>query len=405
MDIKPILLSLKHNKFMAILMVIQIALTMGVLSSSVLVATATLSEWNMPSGIPHEDIVRISPEFYDETQDVGQAMVRDIERVEQMSQVVAITTSSQVPFTSERLTNVYVSADKEAKRHQTAIFDSDKALFNVLDLKLVEGRWLDDSDLVKGPAETTPESASVVMVSQDMATELFGENSAVGETVWLSQGGNPVQIVGVYSNFMTGERLNGQGRSYQSMIRPQIKWAANSQPHYLMRVAGGQAATLMPDLLALFYKERGRYVNTTELLKRTQKRMYDGRGSRALTFLVISAVLLLITALGITGLTAFQITQKKKQIGTRRALGAKKRDIIRYFLTENAIITWLGLTLGIIVTLIISFDLSQSMNENLLSFSVLGATGLLIWFINALAVWFPARQAANIAPAIVTRSA
>ena len=80
MDIKPIFLSLKQNKFLAILMVIQIAFTMGVLSSSVLVATGTLRDWGMPSGIPHEDIIRISPEFFDETQNIGQALVKDIER-------------------------------------------------------------------------------------------------------------------------------------------------------------------------------------------------------------------------------------------------------------------------------------------------------------------------------------
>ena len=57
MEIKPIFLSFKQNKFMTILMVIQIAFTMGVLSSSVLVATQTLREWNMPSGIPHEEVI------------------------------------------------------------------------------------------------------------------------------------------------------------------------------------------------------------------------------------------------------------------------------------------------------------------------------------------------------------
>ena len=203
------------------------------------------------------------------------------------------------------------------------------------------------------------------MLSEAMAKVMFGEEPAVGQTIWLTNGGDPVQVVGVYSNFMTGERLNGRGKSYQSIIRPQVTWTINSQPHYLIKTEQGKAPTMLEDVLATFYQERGRYVTRYETLKRIQKRMYDGRGSTALTFLVISVVLVIITALGITGLTAFQVTQKRKQIGTRRALGAKKSDIIRYFLTENTLITLTGLFIGTIVTLFITFGLSETSRPKL----------------------------------------
>ncbi len=216
---------------------------------------------------------------------------------------------------------------------------------------------------------------------------------------------DPVKVIGVYSNFMTGERLNGRGKSYQSIIRPQVKWSQSQQPHYLMRVEKGTGVALLEDIIEVFYQERGRYINSSELLKRTQKRMYDGRGSRALTFLVLSVVLLIITGLGITGLTAFQVTQKRKQIGTRRALGAKKRDIMRYFITENSVLTLIGLVIGVVVTLSITFELSEQAGQNFFNMGILLMTAVTLWLVNVLAVWFPARRAANIAPAIVTRGA
>jgi putative ABC transport system permease protein len=405
MDIKPIFLSLKQNKFMAILMVIQIAFTMGVLSSSVLVATETLREWGMPSGIPHEDIIRISPEFFDDTQDVGQALVKDIERVKNMANVINIAPSNAVPFTAENMINVYLAAAEDAQEYKTVVFHSDENIFDVLQLSLIEGRLLTASDVIRGANDTTPENASQVMISQDMATALFSDQSAVGQTIWLSKNSDPVQVVGIYSNFMVGERINGLGKSYQSIIRPQVKWGQSQQPNYLIRVGSGKGTAMMEDIIDVFYQERGRYINSSELLKRTQKRMYDGRGSRALTMLVISLVLLIITGLGMTGLTAFQVTQKRKQIGTRRALGAKKSDIMRYFLTENTIITLIGLLIGILVTLIITFELSEQASQNFMNVSVLLLTGLVMWIVNILAVWFQAKRAANIEPAIVTRSA
>lgn len=405
MEIKPIFLSLKHNKFMAFLMVLQVALTMGVLSSSILVATTTLSEWNMPSGIPHEDIIRISPQFYDENQNIEQAMVRDIERVKQVADVVEVAPSNAVPFTAENMISVYADPNEEAQNYLTVVVESDESLFKVLDLKLIDGRWLNAADVVRGERSTIEQSAPVVMLSEEMARVMFGDQPAVGKTVWLEKGGDPVQVVGIYSNFMTGERLNGRGKSYQSIIRPQVTWTDSNQPHYLIRVESGKGPSMLQDILAIFYKERGRYVNSHETLKRTQKRMYDGRGSRALTFLVISAVLVIITALGITGLTAFQVTQKRKQIGTRRALGAKKRDVMRYFLTENSILTFIGLFIGVAVTLTITFELSEQAGQNFLNLSILAFTALGLWIINLLAVWFPAKRAANVAPAIVTRTA
>lgn len=405
MDIKPIFLSLKQNKFMAILMIVQIAFTMGVLSSSVLVATETLRAWGMPSGIPHEDILRISPEFFDETQDIGQALVKDIERVKNMPNVINIAPSNAVPFTAENMINVYLAPEEDAQEYKTVVFHSDESIFDVLQLSLIEGRLLTASDVIRGENNATPENASQVMISQDMASVLFADQTALGQTIWLSKNSDPVQVVGVYSNFMVGERLNGRGKSYQSIIRPQVKWSLSQQPHYLIRVESGQGTSMMEDIIDVFYQERGRYINSSELLKRTQKRMYDGRGSRALTMLVISVVLLMITGLGMTGLTAFQVTQRRKQIGTRRALGAKKSDIMRYFLTENTIITLIGLLIGILVTLIITFELSEQASQNFMNVSVLLLTGLVMWIVNILAVWFPAKRAANIEPAIVTRSA
>lgn len=405
MDIKPIFLGLKQNKFMAILMIIQIAFTMGVLSSSILVATTTLQEWNVPSGIPHEDIVRISPEFFDDTQNIGQALVNDITRVKTLPTVVNVAPSNAVPFTAENMIDVFLKTTEDAQGYKTVVVESDEQIFDVLQLSLIEGRFFTANDVIKGAYEETTEVASQVVISQEMARVLFGEQSAIGKTIWLSKNADPVNVIGVYSNFMTGERLNGRGKSYQSIIRPQVKWSISQQPHYLIRMETGTAVAGLEDIVEVFYRERGRYINVSELLKRTQKRMYDGRGSRALTFLVLSLVLLIITGLGITGLTAFQVTQKRKQIGTRRALGAKKSDIMRYFLTENSMLTFIGLIIGVALTLSITFELSEQAGQNFFNLTVLVMTGLLLWLVNMLAVWFPARRAANIAPAIVTRGA
>ena len=136
MEFRPILLSLKRNKAMAFLIIIQVALTLGVLSSSTLVSMMTLKEWNLPSGIPHEDIIRIRPIFYDDSIDAGEAHYRDMTRIKQLPGVVDISPSNVVPFAAENVSRVYLSADEEAQENRTNVFETDISIFNVLNLEL-----------------------------------------------------------------------------------------------------------------------------------------------------------------------------------------------------------------------------------------------------------------------------
>ena len=64
---------------------------------------------------------------------------------------------------------------------------------------------------------------------------------------------------------------------------------------------------------------------------------------------VISSILLAVTGGGIAGLSSFWVGQRRRQIGVRRALGATRRDIVRYFLIENALISVAGVIVGILL--------------------------------------------------------
>jgi len=402
MEFRPILLSLKHNKFMAILTILQIALTMTVLSVSVLKAWKTLAEWNLPSGIPHEHLIRVESELFDDSLDVGAAMARDLQRLQQHPQVLAVTRSNDSPFMAEDIVSVYTETGESAERFETVIFDADEQFTHTLQLQLRDGRFLNESDVTIAH-EQDGLSASVVMISEDMAKALFNQQSAIGKTLYLSREGDPVQIVGVYSNFMVGEDLNRRGKSYWSVLRPQVIYATNQEPQFIIRVAANDMDTMIEEMVSVFYQEQGRYVVASESMQRSQKRMYDGRGSRALTELILGCVLMLITAAGIAGLTSFQVNQRRQQIGARRALGARKSDILRYFLLENALVTWFGLAIGIVATFYLMFEISVRDDENYLNMGVIGLISLWMWLVSAVATWIPAHKATLISPSIVTR--
>src|SRR3546814_2713942 len=69
--------------------------------------------------------------------------------------------------------------------------------------------------------------------------------------------------------------------------------------------------------------------------------------------------LLLVTALGIVGLTSFWVSQRRRQIGVRRALGATRGDILRYFQTENFLIVSVGIAMG----MLLAYGLNQGLMQ------------------------------------------
>jgi len=119
---------------------------------------------------------------------------------------------------------------------------------------------------------------------------------------------------------------------------------------------------------------------------------------------VLITILLLVTALGIFGLTLFNISKRTKQIGTRRALGARKSSIIKYFLVENALICTAGLVLGVIAALILGQLLMQHFSIAVLPLGYVAATAVMVFIMSLLAVFGPAKRAANISPSIATRT-
>lgn len=405
MEFRPIFLSIKHNKAIALLVIIQVAITLTVLSGSLLMTTATLKEWNLPSGIPHDNIVSAVPQFYDLDVNVRQSVVDDLARIKALPEVINASPVTQRPFDARGSQKVYLEATEEAQEYDTNIFTGDANLPEVLQLTLIEGRFFRDDEIITGNRQELSSNPPIVMISEDMAQVLFPDNDALGKTIWLEKGGSPAEIIGVYSNFMNGEQLNYFGQSYRTVLQPLVTWQNREDPNYLIRVKNATAEGLLETIRNQLYKIDGRYVNQVEVLTRTQKRMYDGRGSQSIMLLVISFILLLITAFGMAGLVSFLVTQRQKQIGTRRALGATKWDVVRYFMLENGILTTIGILIGLVLSIAFAFVLTEDSGVNILDMSYIFATAFFIILINQLAVYLPAKKAANVAPAIVTRSA
>src|SRR6185312_7673411 len=135
------------------------------------------------------------------------------------------------------------------------------------------------------------------------------------------------------------------------------------------------------------------------------KGQLDSENRNMAIFLVaVTALILAITCLGIFGLTTFNVSTRTKQIGTMRAVGARKRDVVSHFLLENAIIVALGVLVGCTLTLGVGYWLSRAYGMPRLDLYFLAAGVFILAAIGQLAAWQPARRAASVPPSVATRT-
>ncbi|MGD9265696.1 MAG: FtsX-like permease family protein, partial [Lysobacterales bacterium] len=151
-------------------------------------------------------------------------------------------------------------------------------------------------------------------------------------------------------------------------------------------------------------RDKGRIVRSLRSMDEVRERSYRGE-SAMISILTFTIVLLVaITSLGIVGLASFSVSRRTRQIGTRRALGATKLAILRYFMTENFIISLLGVTIGAALTIGLNILMIENFSLERIAWYLVPAAMLVMLGIGQAAVYGPARRASSVPPAIATRN-
>lgn len=401
MDIRPILTSLLKHRIPALLIVLEVALACAVLSNAVFLVAGYVEQMRAPNAIDEDSLSVIQIDGID-ARHVADSLARDLAALRGIPGVESAAAISGTPLSGNAATDGFTATEQGQTTTNTAVYflgeDADKAL----GLKLLRGRFFTPEEYAAGEVrESGLPTSPVAIVNQSDAQRLWPGQDALGKTLYSSAG--HWTVIGVVADVMPQDpKWNGPGGAYSSAFFPTRINGMFDQ--LVIRSAKADRSRVLRDALDRLEKLEPDAVIEGKLYTDIRQHYYADITNTGWMLLLVCVVMLAVTAFGIIGLTSFWVSQRRKQIGVRRAIGARRDQILRYFQTENFLLSAAGVGLGAILTFAINLYLIAHYQAQRMPWYYLPSSALALWALGQLAVLGPALRAASVPPVEATRT-
>jgi len=400
MEIGPIINALKNRKAGAILVALQVAVTLAIVINAIFIIGVRSEKIGRETGMDVNNIFTVSVRGFGAGFNVTQSIDDDIRMIKAMPGVINATTINQIPLSgSGSGTGLRTVADNKIDAVGTARFRFSDNGVESLGIKLAQGRNFKPSEVSFITPDSNPPTPPGILLTQALADALFPEGDALGKQVyWGDMSGST--IIGII------EKMHGSWVGWDKLdhVVVQPGRPAYETNRYLIRTEAGERDRLMVEVEEKLAASSNKVIRQVRSLQQHAERSYQRDRAMSIILVGVIVLLLLITGLVFLGLASFNVRQRTKQIGTRRALGATKADIVRYFMLENWVITTGGAILGILLTLGLAYWLETTYSLPRLNLIYIPVGVVILWTLGQVAAFSPAKRAANISPAIATRT-
>ena len=410
MEFRPILSTLMRHKTAAALIVLEIALTCGIICNALFMINERVDQIREVSGVAENELVRVQLTGIGSDDNAAAQTKADLASLRGLPGVTAATVLNQVPFVNSSWNSgVRLNQEQQQSTLSATTYMAEDQFVKTLGLKLVAGRDFEPDEFVEFDVVDKSEGSvnvPVAIITRKMAEKLFPGEDAVGKSFY-SWSDAPTRVVGVVEHLVRPSMQGGPGAREYSMAFP-IRVHYNVGGNYVIRTAPERRDEVLKAAVATLRANNPNRIildDNTKTFEALRDEFYQAPRSMAWLLGAVCVLLLFVTALGIVGLASFWVQQRSKQIGIRRALGATKHQILRYFQTENFLLATLGIVMGMTLAYGINQLLMGRYELPRLPLYYLPVGAVLLWLLGQVAVYGPARKAASVPPAVATRTA
>jgi putative ABC transport system permease protein len=256
-------------------------------------------------------------------------------------------------------------------------------------LTLIAGRDIDEAD-VQNP------SVTAALISPQLAHALWPGQDPIGQR-FLSRSHGAAVVVGLADRMRTQITPPEDGTviyAHDDERDPRLLVLARSAPGHLaalraelvqrLRAPGQDAATFA----------------ATELHDKSTRSVHSVLGVLA----ILVGVIVLVVLIGSMGITYYFVTERTREIGLRRAMGATRRDIIRYFVLESAVYTAAGALVGLAIVMVALPTLIDQQQSFVVNWPLVVLAAVAVVALNLVATVIPAMKAAAVPPSQASRT-
>ena len=402
MEFGPILRAMSRNKIGVILLLVEVGVTLAIILNCAAMVQTQRKRLTKVTGLDEARIMVIEHrpfgESYDEPEYRQQIIAADLESLRAMPGVIDASIIGPTPLQgggSSGMTKVNGAPQHESVR--TPVYRTDSNFIGTLGLELSEGRSFKNDDFPTAPG---PYSANV-LITQDLADALFPEGNALGQLLNTGSSDYPDTIVGIVKHMFTP--YGGSAMESRIVFFPG-RIGSKSYFTYLVRAEKDAYDALFASIPEkLGEKQADRVINARTMAEIKSGGLLMERMMVTILSTVI-VLLLFITGVGLAGMTAFTVARRTKQIGIRRALGASKGAVLRYFLVENSLVILGGMVIGLIGGLFLNRVLVNAADVEPLPTGLILGCMIFIMALGWVATLLPALRGMKIEPAIATRT-
>jgi putative ABC transport system permease protein len=325
---------------------------------------------------------------------------RVIDRIRELPGVQAITFDNNLPMSGKPRDPYAVrvagqSADQEARNPYVNSHYVGPDYFQVMGMRMVAGRGFDDRD--------RPDTIEAVVVSRRLADRLWPGQDAIGQRVQWQDATRPEKwqtVVGVVEPVLHHELDADPGFD---MYTP-FTQASTAGPYYVIRTAGDPMAIARAATAIIGQTDPNQSFLDVQIYdSRVANRIWQRRIAGALVG-AFAALGLILAAVGLYGVLSYVVSQQRREIGVRMALGASSRNVIVMVLRRGLTLAGAGVCIG----LVLAFGLARVVAGMLYEVGPADpltflAVPVVLLATAALACYLPARRAMRVDPIVALR--
>ena len=421
LELGPIFRAMRRNKARFGLIAVEVALTLAVVVNCLALIGDAREQMSRPSGFDDENLVIVNwtpfdTAFRDEDYRL-QVIDADLKALRAAPGVRAVQATRLTPWMGGGSSQELRPVGSTGPLVRTQIYPTDEGLVDTLGVQLIEGRMFTHEDIerdtarvrqlfaadrARGPdGQPLDKFLQEVVITRAWGEKLWGPQPSYLGKMLEDSDTDQYRVIGVIDPF-----YNPYGWPIQELavFYGNFNSSYEGGSQYLVRAEPGQAEMLMRTLEETL--TRGNALRQVQLRRVTEMRhnFFGAQRMVAVLMGLVAILLVVVTALGIVGVTSFLVTERTRQIGTRRALGATMVDILRYFLIENWLITTIGVVAGAGLAIGLNVALLSVVDGARLGVGTVLFGAAALWALGLASALVPALRAARTSPAVATRS-